>query len=98
MTTEARTKNAAARQNSIPKKSPASPRPVAMAIGRLRPVCAGSGSGGDGSSRGAGCMTRRLDLHELMLFALEHLVDLGDEAVGELLQLLLRSLALVLGD
>src|SRR5439155_16820276 len=38
------------------------------------------------------------DLAQLVLFALEHLVDLADEAVGELLELLLRALAVVLGD
>src|SRR5262249_33728838 len=48
--------------------------------------------------RRAGPVASGSDLHQLVLFALEHPVDLRDELIGELLELLLGPLALILGD
>src|ERR1044071_5453778 len=96
--TVTRAVNATMFQNSAPIRIPPSATPVTIATGRLRPRGVSAISpDGIGSSRGADCIPVA-DLQELLFLALQHVVDLGHEFVRELLQTLLRPVALILGS
>src|SRR3989442_15451191 len=82
------------------RRSSRTTRRPARARWRSRPAgCARAESRRARDPRAAPERARRRssDLHELLLLAFQHLVDLRDELVGDLLQLALGAMAFVLG-
>src|SRR6516164_4122475 len=92
-------RNVALTVSSVSRARPPMPAPTAIAAGRLRPVLIVRVGGLCVVLTGLSFGTRGpSDLEQLGFLVLEQIVDLGDVAVGQLLQLALGAPDVILAD